>query len=470
MMLNNRPKGISINRNALNIQANNQPSGRTPSPPKLKSFATSNNAINKHQQLLLEPLLPIKQLSAENDDTLIAAKAAVTAKAKAIMATIDEIAEAKAKAAPEPLVAPTPAPAEAPSEKPLVRQQSRIPRISRVVEEEVIEDIDLATSRDAIFLVCDVAKDIYSYMYDLEKAQSVRLDYLKEQKIMTPKVRQRLVNWCIDIHRQLKLLPETLYMTIAVIDRYFDRVTVTQQKQVQLIGVGATLVASKYEEIYPPDVEDLIYLTQNVYSKEEIFRSEIEILQKLDFDLGRPIPLAFLRRFSKAAHCDLKMHSIAKFLMEISLTEYECAHWNPSLLAAAALFTTVHLVYQHQQSSTDNDNRLTTTTSSSSMTSSISSFGLVRRPLSVSSLTNKVSTSTACIQDRWTKTLVHYTTYTRAQLQEPAATLCKILKRVMKSPQSYNAAKKNLANISKWLELKSTRVDEIIRMDHSSPR
>lgn len=304
-----------------------------------------------------------------------------------------------------------------------------------VEPEEEIEDIDKPISRDAIFLVCENAKDIYSYLYKIEEEQSVREDYLKEQKIFTPKVRQRLVNWCIEVHAVLKLLPETLYLTISIIDQFFNKTVVKRQAQVQLAAVGAMLIASKYEEIYPPDVNDLIHFTQNTYTRREVQLVEIQILETLEFNLGKPIPLAFLRRFSKAARCDLKMHSIAKYLMELSLTEYECSHWRPSMLAAAALFTTIHLV--HQDSSSIRPKVHYTFTSAAAQHQN--------QP------------------DRWNKTLVFYTNYTRKQLQEPASVLCKILKRAQKSPQSFNCVKKNISSLAKWPELKSTRVDELTR-------
>lgn len=298
-----------------------------------------------------------------------------------------------------------------------------------------IEDIDKSTSSDALFSVSHVAKDIYQYMNDLESAQAIKEDPLKLQKTFTPKVRSRLINWCIEVNSKLKLLPETMYMTVSLIDRYFEKTLIDQQNQVQLVAVGAILIASKYEEIYPPDVADLIYLTQNTYSRKEIFKIEINILETLDFNLGKPIPLAFFRRFSKAAHCDLKMHSMGKYFMELSLTEYECCHWKPSLLAAAALFTTLHLVHGYGCSPTHITTR----------------FGSITTPRVAASIQ----------KDPWTRSIVHYTNYTREQLQKPAAILCKILKKALKSPSSYHCVKQQQP---KWPELKSPRVDHLIKL------
>jgi cyclin B len=71
---------------------------------------------------------------------------------------------------------------------------------------------------------------------------------------------------------------------------------------------------------------------------------ELAILKSLKFELGRPLPLHFLRRNSKAAHADSRIHALAKYLMELTLVEYDCAHWNPSLLAATSLYVTLKIL------------------------------------------------------------------------------------------------------------------------------
>lgn len=66
------------------------------------------------------------------------------------------------------------------------------------------------------------------------------------------------------------------------------------------MGVTALLLASKYEEIFSPDVADFVYITDNAYTSGEVREMEIMILRELNFDLGRPLPIHFLRRASKA--------------------------------------------------------------------------------------------------------------------------------------------------------------------------
>ena len=82
---------------------------------------------------------------------------------------------------------------------------------------------------------------------------------------------------------------------------------------------------------------DFVYITDNAYSQSQIREMEMDMLQVLRFDLGRPLPLHFLRRNSKAGQVDATIHTLAKYAMELTLVEYSFAHIPPSKLAASAL-------------------------------------------------------------------------------------------------------------------------------------
>ncbi|NWR50557.1 CCNB2 protein, partial [Regulus satrapa] len=197
-----------------------------------------------------------------------------------------------------------------------------------------VEDID-AEDWENPQLCSDYVKDIYLYLRELELQQAVRPHYL-EGRTTNGRMRAILVDWLVQVHSRFRLLQETLYMCVAIIDRFLQSYPVPRKK-LQLVGVTALLVASKYEEILSPDVADFVYITDNAYTSNEIREMEMIILKELNFDLGRPLPIHFLRRASKAGEADAKQHTLAKYLMELTLIDYDMVHHRPSEIAAAAL-------------------------------------------------------------------------------------------------------------------------------------
>jgi hypothetical protein len=73
-----------------------------------------------------------------------------------------------------------------------------------------------------------------------------------------------------------------LFLTVNIIDRYLS-VTIINRQYLQLVGVTAMFIASKYEEILALPISDFIYITNNAYSSSEILLMERNILTALDF-------------------------------------------------------------------------------------------------------------------------------------------------------------------------------------------
>ena len=51
------------------------------------------------------------------------------------------------------------------------------------------------------------------------------------------------------------------------------------------------LIATKYEEIYAPEVKDFVYIADNAYTNEQILQMEYNILKALNFDVTTPSSL-----------------------------------------------------------------------------------------------------------------------------------------------------------------------------------
>ncbi|CAC5395051.1 CCNB2 [Mytilus coruscus] len=197
-----------------------------------------------------------------------------------------------------------------------------------------VEDID-ANDKDNPQLVSEYVNEIYDYMRELEDKYPVKHGYLEGQEI-TGKMRSILIDWLCQVHHRFHLLQETLYLTVAIIDRFLQEHPVSRNK-LQLVGVTSMLIASKYEEMYAPEVADFVYITDNAYTKKEIRDMEGIILRSLDFSVGKPLCLHFLRRNSKAGQVDANKHTLAKYLMELTIIEYDMVQVYPSEIASSAL-------------------------------------------------------------------------------------------------------------------------------------
>lgn len=162
---------------------------------------------------------------------------------------------------------------------------------------------------------------------------------MASQNDINEKMRAILIDWLIEVHLKFKLLPETLFLTVNMIDRYLSREVIPRTK-LQLVGVTSMLIASKYEEIYAPEVRDFVYITDKAYTKEEILKMENTILATLDFNITTPSSFRFLERFSKVSELDARQVNLARYLIELPLIEYRMLKYTPSVISASALFLT----------------------------------------------------------------------------------------------------------------------------------
>ena len=162
-------------------------------------------------------------------------------------------------------------------------------------------------------------------------------NYMANQSEVTWKMRSVLIDWLVEVHWKLKLLPETLFLTVNLIDRFLSVRSVSLAK-FQLVGITATLVASKYEEILSPSVSNFVYLSDGSYDEQEILKAECYMLNSLSFVLSSPNPYVFLRRVSKADNYDVQTRTLAKYFLETSLLDPVFLKYRPSQVAAASIF------------------------------------------------------------------------------------------------------------------------------------
>jgi len=204
---------------------------------------------------------------------------------------------------------------------------------------QVIEDIDKLDVNDELAVV-EYIEDIYTF-YKIAQHERRPCDYIEAQVEINAKMRAILVDWILEVHHKFELMPETLYLTMYIIDQYLSLQPVLR-RELQLVGVSAMLIACKYEEIWAPEVNDFILISDSAYTREQILSMEKGILNRLEWNLTVPTVYMFLVRFLKAAtlgnKVEKEMENMVFFFAELALMQYDLVTRLPSLVAASAVY------------------------------------------------------------------------------------------------------------------------------------
>ena len=206
-------------------------------------------------------------------------------------------------------------------------------------EEEKVIYFDISNINNV-----QIPKDYLNIIYyNLLQEENIELNpkpiytYMKNQKEINDQMRSILVDWIIDVHHKFGFTDETLFMTILIIDRYCSIEQVTRIKY-QCLGITALMIACKHEEINVPKVEDFIYITDNAYTKEEVFKMENDVLSKLNFSLLYPSPIKFYEYLSLHFNFIKKYHMLGKYLMESFLLDLKYIKYKPSIISCACTY------------------------------------------------------------------------------------------------------------------------------------
>ncbi|QRV82030.1 Cyclin, N-terminal domain [Ceratobasidium sp. AG-Ba] len=204
--------------------------------------------------------------------------------------------------------------------------------------EEIWTDLDKDDDGDPL-MVSEYVVDIFNYMLELEKTQSQSLNphYIEKQKELNWGMRGILGDWLIQVHARFRLLPETLYLAMHLVDRMLS-IRVVSLSRLQLVGVTCMFIAAKYEEIMAPSVKHFVECADSAYTEKDILDAEQYVLRVLGWDCSYPNVMTFLRRVSKAEDFDDQTRSVAKFFVEIACVDHRLLPFPPSQIAAASLW------------------------------------------------------------------------------------------------------------------------------------
>ena len=202
-------------------------------------------------------------------------------------------------------------------------------------------------SEDVIFnarpqLCEEYIPEIFEHLKQTEFDFLPSSSYMKQQTDINEKMRGILIDWLVEVHLKFKLLPETLFLAVNLIDRYLELKHIMRNR-LQLVGVTAMLIACKYEEIYAPEIRDFVYITDKAYTKEEILQMENDMLATLQYNITVPSSFRYLEVYNYFLKMDESSFMFCRYLLELFLVDYKMLKHNPSLLASSTVYITLRI-------------------------------------------------------------------------------------------------------------------------------
>ena len=216
--------------------------------------------------------------------------------------------------------------------------------------------IDIDSNTSDIGSCAEYAVEIYENLAVSERQRRPLCSYMETvQSDVNPAMRSILVDWLVEVGLEYRLSSDTLFMSVAFVDRFLSLKDVKRNK-LQLVGITSMLVASKYEEIYAPQVDEFCFITDNTYEREEVLNMERDLLRLLEFDLTQPNTKTFLRRYVKAASAEISLDVVFEFLVsylaELTLMDYSLLKFLPSQIAASCILLGLYLLNKPRWSGT----------------------------------------------------------------------------------------------------------------------
>lgn len=294
-------------------------------------------------------------------------------------------ADAAAKLAKERTTA-----VQAPSQQQYIAAPMPVPASTAHSEKMLLDfdDVDAGDEENPL-LVSEYVNDIYAYLYHLEEKYAIRKNHLDGQRDVFPKMRAVLIDWINEVHLQYRFAQETFHMAVSIIDRYLQVSSLSHiYTLIPCIYFFCSILSDRFDHIATKSsigrcycIVVSIQIRRIVSTRGERFRiyhrrhlhtgasaangkAHFEgmplinftnsmqliwcifiICQKLKFELGCPLSINFLRRYSKIASSPGDTHLLSKYFIELCSVEYSMSHYRPSQV----IIQIIHIIYYTNQ-------------------------------------------------------------------------------------------------------------------------
>lgn len=179
---------------------------------------------------------------------------------------------------------------------------------------------------------------IVEYLLQKDQQKRVAHDYLESVESLNEKRRGVLVDWLVNVAVKFKVLDETVFSAVWIMDRFFARDCRVQKDQLQLVCITCLMISAKMEEVYPPSMADYVEICDKAYSPIDLLDMEAHILSVLQFDITVTTSLHLFRFFCRDLNISKKSFFFGEYLLHSLLLDVKSLRFTQNELASAAIF------------------------------------------------------------------------------------------------------------------------------------
>eukprot|EP00644_Phytophthora_capsici_P008654 jgi/Phyca11/111692/e_gw1.20.51.1 len=159
------------------------------------------------------------------------------------------------------------------------------------------------------------------------------------QMDINEKMRTILVDWLVEVGEEYELDSQTFHKAVNLVDRCLKKIKINR-KQFQLLGCACMMIAAKFEEVYGPNVEEFVYISDQTYTAEEMLDMEAQVLKALEYRVASTTCYGFMHRYTEAGCTTDKQRALVwvSYLCDFALLFYHMVRFKPSILVASAVY------------------------------------------------------------------------------------------------------------------------------------
>jgi cyclin B len=206
-------------------------------------------------------------------------------------------------------------------------------------EEKEIFKFNFQQKEESLSFLGEYLNELYSNLLQDEKEifYKPKIGYMNIQNDINEQMRAILIDWLIEVHYRFKLKAETLFQTVWIIDTYLSILPIVRAR-LQLLGIAGLLISCKSQEIYYPQLTELIDIPDGAYVKDELIEMESHVLKVLNFNILSPTANDFYNIIAKAFNFDKKQYFFGKYFLESSLIDYQMIKYSSSVIAVSCAY------------------------------------------------------------------------------------------------------------------------------------